>query len=292
VSNFAQCSPLVSVVTPSLNQAAYIEATIRSVAEQSYPRIEHIVVDGGSTDGTLDILRRWPHLRWLSEPDEGQSSAIAKGFAMARGDVFAWLNSDDYYIENAVAIAVETLAAADYGLVYGDVIRVNDDNVNPRRIRARPFDLWWEVNVHNSIYQPAAFFTREAYECVGGVAADLHYAMDYDLWLRMGERFDVLYIERELAVQRVHAGAKTVAQRKRFYGEDRRISRDHGGRFFSPMFARRLAMGNRRFERLFERSFAAAYMVAEGRFDEFGRRLISPIRARLRRDEPRTPSPT
>ena len=95
--------PLVSVVTPSFNQAAFIEETIQSVLKQDYPHIEHIVVDGGSTDGTVDILQRYPHLRWISEPDCGQSDALNKGFAMARGEILGWLNSDDTYNAGGVS---------------------------------------------------------------------------------------------------------------------------------------------------------------------------------------------
>ena len=107
----AEAPPLVSVVTPSLNQAAYIEEAILSVREQDYPRIEHIVVDGGSTDGTLEILRRHPHVVWSSEPDEGQADALNKGFARARGTVLGWLNADDRYLPGAVSAARTSLRA-------------------------------------------------------------------------------------------------------------------------------------------------------------------------------------
>ena len=122
----AEAPPLVSVVTPSLNQAAYIEEAILSVRKQDYPRIEHIVVDGGSTDGTLEILGRYRHLLWSSEPDEGQADALNKGFARARGTVLGWLNADDRYLPGAVSAAVAALAETGSALVHGGWRQVDE----------------------------------------------------------------------------------------------------------------------------------------------------------------------
>src|SRR5438309_5772154 len=119
--------PLVSVVTPSLNQGAYIEETIRSVLDQDYPRIEHIVVDGGSTDGTLEILRRYPHLTWVSEPDGGQADAVNKGFRLAEGEIFGWLNADDLYLPGTISAAVAVLRETGCGLVHGGWRQIDEE---------------------------------------------------------------------------------------------------------------------------------------------------------------------
>ena len=229
---------LVSVVTPSFNQARYVREAIDSVRAQTYPQVEHIVVDGGSTDGTVDVLAGFGGLQWVSEPDRGQSHALNKGFAVATGDVFGWLNADDAYEPAAIESAVAELQESGAGLVYADVTRVNDDGVNPRRIRSRPtFDLWTELNLGCGIYSPAVFFTREAFESVGGIDESLHLTMDYDLWLRIGKRFPVRHIDAVWAVQRIHPEAKTVVED--FWPERLAVSRRHGGRLVSPLLIRR-----------------------------------------------------
>lgn len=229
---------LVSIVTPSLNQAQYLREAIESVRAQTHPEVEHVVVDGGSTDETLTILREYEHLRWVSEPDRGQSHALNKGFALARGEVLGWLNADDAYEPEAVASGVAALEEADAGLVYADVTRVNDDGVNPRRIRSRPtFDRWTELNLGGGIYSPAVFFTRRALDAAGGVDESLHLTMDYDLWLRIGERFPVRHVDAVWGVQRIHGDAKTTT--RDFWPERLAVSRRHGGRLVSPLLIRR-----------------------------------------------------
>jgi glycosyltransferase involved in cell wall biosynthesis len=248
---------LVSIVTPSLNQATYLRDAIESVRAQSHPEVEHVVVDGGSTDGTLEILAEYDDLRWVSEPDRGQSHALNKGFALARGEILGWLNADDAYEPHAVAEGVRALAETGAGLVYADVTRVDDDYVNPRRIRSRPsFDLWTELNLGCGIYSPAVFFTREALEAVGGVDEDLHLTMDYDLWLRIGKRFPVRHVDAVWAVQRLHAGAKSVT--RDFWPERLAVSRRHGGRLVSPLVLRRYVRDPRA-ERLVGRGISAVY---------------------------------
>jgi glycosyltransferase involved in cell wall biosynthesis len=228
--------PLVSIVTPSLNQGRFIEAAIGSVASQDYPRIEHVVVDGGSTDQTVEILRSSPQLRWLSEPDRGQADAIAKGFRMAQGTVFAWLNADDAYLPGAVSTAVETLRESGAGLVYGGWLQIDEDGAVVKELDAKPWDYATLLERANLIAQPTAFFTREAYERVGGVDPRYRYAMDHDLWLKIGGSFEVRRIERTLAAFRIHPESKSVAEADRFAREVVQVSRRNGGRRFSSFY--------------------------------------------------------
>jgi glycosyltransferase involved in cell wall biosynthesis len=253
-------APLVSVVTPSFNQGAYVREAIESVRAQTHTPVEHIVVDGGSTDGSLDILAEFDNVRWISEPDRGQSHALNKGFSIARGEVLGWLNADDAYEPRAVAEAVEALS--DAALVYADVTRVNDDGRNPRRIRSRAtFDLWTELNLGCGIYSPAVFFTREALSAVGEIDEDLQLTMDYDLWLRIGKRFPVRHVDAVWGVQRIHDEAKTIRAYDEFWPERLAVSRRHGGRLVSPLLITRYVREPRA-QRVATRAAAAAYALA------------------------------
>lgn len=249
---------LVSIVTPSLNQARYLPEALASVRAQTYSPIEHIVVDGDSTDETPDLLAA-AGVVWTSEPDRGQSHALNKGFARAKGDVFGWLNADDAYEPGAVAQAVDALASTGAGLVYADVTRVNDDGHNPRRIPSRPqFDLWTELNLGCGIYSPAVFFTREAFESAGGIDESLHLTMDYDLWLRIGKSFGVEYVDAVWGIQRIHDEAKT--KRADFWPERLTVSRRHGGRLVSPLLVRRYLPPGRARDSV-ERAVSAGYVL-------------------------------
>lgn len=251
---------LVSIVTPSLNQGRYLLEAIESVRAQTHARVEHVVVDGRSDDDTLAILGEQEGLRWVSEPDRGQSHAVNKGFAMAKGEVFGWLNADDAYEPYAVAEALDALDGV--GLVYADVTRINDDGVNPRRIRSRPsWNLWTELNDGNGVFSPAVFFTREAFETVGGLDESLHLAMDYDLWLKIGKRFGARHVDRVWALQRIHDEAKTIRRYDEFWPERLTVSRRHGGRLVSPLLIRRHVRSPRA-QRVALRAAAAAYALA------------------------------
>jgi glycosyltransferase involved in cell wall biosynthesis len=272
--------PLVSVVTPSLNQGAFIEDAIQSVLEQDYPRVEHIIVDGGSNDGTLDVLQRYAHLRWLSEPDSGQADAVNKGFAMARGAIFAWLNSDDMYLPGAISAAVGVLLETGCGLVHGGWSQIDERGERIRDVEAVPFDLRRQLDYANLVAQPGALFTREAFEAVGGLDTSYRYAMDYELFLRIGARFDVRHVDRVQAAYRYHPESKTVAESEGFVDETFRAARTHGARLRSRMVIDFYLP--RRKPWLYR--FVRAYRFARaGDFGGFGSRLASHASRALRR---------
>lgn len=187
--------PLVSVVTPSYNAMPFIKDTIESIRSQDYPKIEHIVIDGGSNDGTVEILKGCPQLRWISEPDRGQSDALNKGFRLAQGEVIGWLNADDTYRPGAISHAIEYFQAhPDVDLVYTD-IQVIDENDQPVRfVKAAPFSLEMLLQ-RNIINQPTVFMRRQVLDTLGGVDNNIQfYVMDRELWLRAGMLFNLHYI--------------------------------------------------------------------------------------------------
>jgi len=180
--------PSVAIVTPSYNQGAYLGATIESVLAQDYPAIDHVVMDACSTDETPAVLARYAgRVRAVVEPDGGQADAINKGFALARGDVLTWLNSDDTLAPGAVAAAAAFLAVhPDVAVVYGDATFIDAAGRHIARCaHVEPFNAKRLLHYTDMIVQPAAFFRRAAFDAVGGLDPALHYAMDYDLWLKL-----------------------------------------------------------------------------------------------------------
>lgn len=206
--------PLVSIITPSLNQGRFIEETILSVKNQTYPRVEHIIMDGGSTDGTLDILKKYSHsLIWISEPDKGQSDAINKGWRMSKGDILAYLNSDDTYMPWAVETAVKFLVEhPDVGMMYGDAEFTNESGEVTQHYRVTEFDLRRMLCSYNHVPQPSVFFSRKILESVGYLDENLHLAMDLDYWIRISLKFKIRHIAQTLATMRMHPEAKFVAR--------------------------------------------------------------------------------
>ncbi|MGP8247258.1 MAG: glycosyltransferase family 2 protein [Bryobacteraceae bacterium] len=224
--------PLVTIVTPSLNQGEFIRATIESVLAQEYPSIEYLIMDGGSTDRTASIAAEYStRLVWTSDKDRGQSHAINKGFLRARGDIVAWLNSDDLLLPGAVAAAVRALQQAEpAGAVYGEGYLTDRSGLSRRRFPATDrFNLWKLTYLSDYILQPAAFFRRAALETVGWLDESLHYAMDWDLLIRLGKKFGLAYTPEYLAALREYPEAKSFSGGRARVAEIRRVLERHTG---------------------------------------------------------------
>jgi len=235
----AGARPLVSVVTPSFNQGRFIEQTILSVELQRYPRIEHIVVDGCSTDGTVETLQAYQHLKWVSEKDEGQAHALNKGLDLADGDIIAWLNSDDIYLPGAVERAVEALRAdPESGMAYCNHIAIDELGNEVERAKVRPVDFKRLLNHGNEIPQATVFIKRIVLDSVGGPERSYEYGMDYDWWLRIARKFKLKYVDDYWAAFRIHGESKTARLGNEFWKEEREIYRRHGGRTVSRRLLR------------------------------------------------------
>ncbi|MEA2007832.1 MAG: glycosyltransferase family 2 protein [Chloroflexota bacterium] len=205
-------NPLVSIITPSYNQARFLEATLQSVLRQDYPNVEYIVVDGASTDGSAEIIKRYANRLawWVSEPDQGQADAINKGFRRASGDIVAWLNSDDLYLPGAISEAVEVFQAhPEAGMVFGDAVSADAEgrllNHLPAGDLGLPDLLRFQI-----ITQPAVFMRRSVLEKVNYLDPSYHFFLDHHLWIRMAREAEIVHRARTWAVSRYHADAKNV----------------------------------------------------------------------------------
>ncbi len=213
--------PLVSIITPSFNQAAFLEQTIKSVLDQDYPSIEYLVTDGGSTDGSVDIIKRYAKRLtwWVSEKDKGQADAINKGFARAKGEFIAWVNSDDYYQPGAISSAVAVLQAnPDVGLVFGDVQVVDREG---RILNNLHYGDWTlaDLMTFHIIGQPAVFMRRSVLEKAGYLDLKYHFMLDHQLWLRMGIQAGIKYVPQLWAGAHYHEDCKNLSQAAEF-GKD------------------------------------------------------------------------
>ncbi len=217
--------PLVSIITPSYNQAEYLEHTMRSVLSQDYSPLEYLVVDGGSKDGSVDIIRRhadrlaW----WVSEPDSGQAEAINKGLRRAKGEIVAWLNSDDLYWPGAVAGAVAALKAHPAaGLVYANATSIDGQGRPFNDMCFRQYDFS-DLMAFNIICQPAVFMRAKVLRAAGYLQPDFHFLLDHSLWLRMARIAPIFYVPHFWAFARYHPSAKNIARAEEFGDEAFRI---------------------------------------------------------------------
>ena len=237
--------PLVTIVTPSFNQAPYLETTIRSVLEQDYPNIEYIIMDGGSNDGSVEIIQRYADrlAYWESVKDKGQTDAINKGFARAHGEILAWLNSDDILYPNAVREAVAYLTKhPECGLVYGDSDFIDAKGKVIGRFNAKLTNYKKLTEGYVHIPQQAAFWRADLWNQVGPLDDSIYFAMDYDLWLRLAKISEINYLQgsKPWAAFRLHADAKTIAEDDRCWPDMLRIHKRNGGSVFSLLYAKYL----------------------------------------------------
>jgi len=223
--------PDVTVVTPSYQQASFIEETIQSVLTQTGVTTEYLVMDGGSTDGTLEILERYrSRLQFLSEKDQGQTDAINKGFQRAQGRILAYLNSDDTYLPGALTKAVHFLDEhPEFAMMYGEGYHVDAQGRFLERYYTEPFDFQRLAQVC-FICQPTVFVRREMLSAVGYLDTRLQYTMDYDYWIRIGKRYAIGYLPEYLARSRLHPENKTIFQRIQVHQEILDTVRRHYGR--------------------------------------------------------------
>jgi glycosyltransferase involved in cell wall biosynthesis len=222
---------LVSIVTPALNAARFIEDTIQSVLAQNYPDIEYIVMDGGSTDGTLAILERYrDRLQYVSEKDFGTADAINRGFLRSRGSILAWISADDTYLPGAIAGAVAGFQAEpEAAVVYGEGYWTNEDGVVLGRYPTATSCDAQALARECGLCQPACFIRREAAVAVGMLNTSLQSAFDYDLWIRLSQRYRFSSIPAYLATSRMHKSNKSLGEKRRMFEESIELLRRHFG---------------------------------------------------------------
>jgi len=238
----------ISIITPSFNQGQFIEQTIKSVLNQTGNFfIDYIIADGGSTDNTVEIIKKYDNLiksknypirckgiefRWWSKEDKGQSDAINQGFKLAKGEILAWVNSDDYYEPDIFETIIQIFRQNQkIDFIYGDGYIIN----NNEKLRKEARGLNAEVDGKNKIIQPSTFFTKRVLDKVGLLDENLHYAMDYDLWIRIFQNAETFYLSEILSNFRIWEHSKSSSQQNRFFKERKKIARKYGGNLFDPI---------------------------------------------------------
>lgn len=227
--------PSITVVTPCLNSRATIEQTLESVTAQHYPQVEHVVVDGGSTDGTIELLEHAPGVRYTSEPDRGLTDAMNKGIGMARNDVIGWLNADDVYLPGALD-AVGRAFATEPGrewvtgpctIIDGEGHEIRSAVTRYKRFFLRRYSFGLLLT-QNFVAAPATFVRRDAFGEIGPFDERFSYSMDYDYWLRLGRRGPPVVIDRPLSAFRMAEGSLSMTGFERQFAEHAQNAREHG----------------------------------------------------------------
>lgn len=213
--------PRISIVTPSYNQACFLETTIRSVVEQDYSDIEYIIIDGGSTDGSQEIIKRYADriAFWVSERDNGQSDAINKGFRKCTGDIIAWINSDDLYVDGAIPLVAKYFSEhPDVDMIHGDIDFIDGHGKFLSKVKTADFTLP-ELLVTNRVSQPSVFWRRKIFDEIGYLDESFHYVMDYDFWIRVAMKHEVRHVGATVAQFRLHDTSKTISSNDLFLVE-------------------------------------------------------------------------
>lgn len=235
--------PLLTIVTPSFNQGKFLEETIRSIHGQEYPRLEHIVMDGGSTDNTVEILKRHPEIIWTSEKDRGQTHAVNKAIQRATGDIVGWLNSDDTFLPGSFeAVMKKFNSDPSCHVVFGDYHAIDENGkllYTQEGFAGSYEDMirWWDYTY--AIHQPTVFVRRDVFKVAGLLDESYHYTMDYEWWLRVAKHYPFHYIKYPLATYRFHKDAKSFAPLEQYvYPDQLRASKLHWGPVWTPRYWR------------------------------------------------------
>lgn len=219
-------SPKISIVTPSFNQAQFLERTILSILNQNYPNLEYLIIDGGSTDGSVDIIKKYEKYLayWVSEPDNGQTDAIKKGFEKSTGNILAWLNSDDIYLSGTLHKAANFFQEyIDTDLIFGNIYLIDENDNSIDELRFTDFDFETLIFEGGNLHQTGTFWKRDFYEKVGSINPRYEFSMDIDLFCRMGKLGKFTHINHYLAAFRIHDYSKSSTSKQKMREENLEI---------------------------------------------------------------------